>query len=82
MLNDFNRDTTVFSQNLHQIENKHHIMNVHTKWNCLIPILSSVTCFRSENAISFKRPLHVSGKITTVPRLFSQNVPQMENSRL
>ena len=24
------------------MENKHPIMNVHTKWNCLIPILSIV----------------------------------------
>ena len=23
-------------------ENKHHILNVHTKWNCLIPILFSL----------------------------------------
>ena len=25
-----------------QNENKHQIMNVHTKWNCLIPILSGL----------------------------------------
>ena len=33
-------------------ENKHLIVNVLTKWNCLIPILSSlvmITCFRPEN---------------------------------
>ena len=47
------------------------VMNVHTKWNCMIPILSSITCFSSENA-SCKRPLHVSGKITALPRLFSE----------
>ena len=30
-------------QNTHsKIENKHQIMNVHTKWNCLIPILSTL----------------------------------------
>ena len=29
-------------QNTLQNENKHQIMNVHTKWNCLIPILSSL----------------------------------------
>ena len=26
-------------------ENKHQIMNVHTKWNCLIPILSSLVMY-------------------------------------
>ena len=32
-------------------EHKHQIMNVHTKWNCLIPILSTLVkyCFRPEN---------------------------------
>ena len=29
----------LFSEHLLQDENKHHIMNVHTNWNCLIPIL-------------------------------------------
>ena len=29
--------------------------------------------------VNCKRPLHVSGKITTVPRLFSEYLPQMEN---
>ena len=36
-------NTTVprlFSESLSQNENKNQIMNVHTKWNCLIPILS------------------------------------------
>ena len=32
----------LFSEHLNQIENKHQIMNVHTKWNCLIPILSGL----------------------------------------
>ena len=30
----------LFSEHLLQDENKHQIMNVQTKWNCLIPILS------------------------------------------
>ena len=30
----------LFSEHSLQDENKHQIMNVHTKWNCLIPILS------------------------------------------
>ena len=30
------------SKHLIQNENKHQIMNVHTKWNCLIPILSGL----------------------------------------
>ena len=29
----------LFSEHLLQDKNKHHIMNVHTNWNCLIPIL-------------------------------------------
>ena len=32
----------LFSQPLHQMKNKHQIMNVHIKWDCLIPILSSL----------------------------------------
>ena len=31
-----------FSEHLVQDENKHQIMNVQTKWNCLIPILSGL----------------------------------------
>ena len=31
-----------FSEHLLQNENKHQIMNVHIKWNCLIPILYSL----------------------------------------
>ena len=30
------------SEHLIKNENKHQIMNVHTKWNCAIPILSSL----------------------------------------
>ena len=32
----------LFSEHLHQMKNKHQIMNVHIKWDCLIPILSSL----------------------------------------
>ena len=32
----------LFSEHLTQNENKDEIMNVHTKWNCLIPILSGL----------------------------------------
>ena len=32
----------LFSEHSLQDENKHQIMNVHTKWNCLIPILSGL----------------------------------------
>ena len=31
-----------FQKHSHQNENKHQIMNVHTKWNCLVPFLSSL----------------------------------------
>ena len=32
----------LFSEHSLKNKNKHQIMNVHTKWNCLIPILSSL----------------------------------------
>ena len=32
----------LFSEHLFQLQNKHQIVNVHTKWNCLIPILSTL----------------------------------------
>ena len=32
----------LFSEHLLQDENKHQIMNVQAKWNCLIPILSGL----------------------------------------
>ena len=32
----------LFSEDLHQMKNKHPIVNVHIKWDCLIPILSSL----------------------------------------
>ena len=32
----------LFSEHSLQNENKHQIINVHTKWNCLIPILSGL----------------------------------------
>ena len=32
----------LFSKHSLQNEIKHQIMNVHTKWNCLIPILSGL----------------------------------------
>ena len=61
--------------------NKHQIMNVHTKWNCLIPfcsVWSGISCFRPEN-ISYKKPICRSGKITTAPRLFSDYSLKNEN---
>ena len=35
----------LFSEHLLQDENKHQIMNVHTKWNYLIPIFSGLVKF-------------------------------------
>ena len=32
----------LFSEHSLQNKNKHQIMNLHTKWNCLIPILSAL----------------------------------------
>ena len=71
----------LFSEHLLQDENKHQIMNVQTKWNCLIPILSGLVnyyLFRDEN-VSHKSSMCISGKITTVPRLFSEHLVQDEN---
>ena len=55
-------------------------MNVHTKWNYLIPILSSVVmyCFSPEN-VSSNWPIIISGKITTAPRLVSEHLIKNEN---
>ena len=68
----------LFSEHFTQNENKHQIMNVHTKWNCLVTILSSISCFRDAN-VSHKSPMCISGKITTVLRLFSEHFTQNEN---
>ena len=32
----------LFLNHSYQNENKHHIMNVHIKWKCLVPILYSL----------------------------------------
>ena len=45
----------LFSEHLLKNGNNHHFLNVHTKWNCLIPICpvwSSTTGFRLENVTS------------------------------
>ena len=66
----------LFSEHLVQDENKHQIMNVQTKWNCLIPIClvwSNISFFRDEN-VSHKSPMCIGGKITTVQRLFSEHL--------
>ena len=68
------------SEYLIKKENKHQIMNVHTKWNCLIPICpvwSCITCFSSEN-VSSNWPIMTSGKITTAPRLVSEHLIKNE----
>ena len=51
-------------QNTSKANKTHKIVSVHTKSNCLIPILSNLVkyCFKSEN-FGCKRRLHVSGKI-------------------
>ena len=65
-----------------QDENKYQIVNVHNKRNCLIPILSiawsSISSFSNE-IVCHKEPIRTSGKITTVPRLFSEHSLQDEN---
>ena len=74
----------LFSEYLSEMKNKHQIMNVDTKWNCLIPILSNLVKYYLFHAglkmlVNCKGPLHVSDKITTVPRIFSECLPQMVN---
>ena len=64
-----------------QNENKHQIMNVHTKCNCLIPIClvrSSISCFRDLN-VSYKWLIRTTGKITIAPRLIFEYSLQNEN---
>ena len=71
----------LFSEHLTQNENKHQIMNVHTKWNCLIPILSSLVCFGNEN-VSYKESMHTSGKITTLHRLISHSQDEKKKHQI
>jgi len=64
----------LISEHLLQNENKHQIMNLHTKRNCLIPILSSLLKYQLFQAcrieiVREKELIRISGKITTVPRL-------------
>ena len=40
--------------------------------------MSSTSCFKDEN-VSHKSPMCIGGKITTVPRIFSENLFQDEN---
>jgi len=49
-----------------------------TVWYPFCLLWSSITCFRPEN-VSYKLPIHTSGKNTTVPRLFSDQLLQNEN---
>ena len=44
-------------------------MNVNTKWNCLIPILSSLAVLGMKLLVISHHSVAISGKITTVPRL-------------
>ena len=58
----------LFFEHLLQNENTHQIMNLHTKWDYLIPIFSS--SFRDE-IVSYKCPIR--GKITTISRLLTEH---------
>ena len=67
------------SEHLIKKENKHQIMNVHTKWNCPFCLVwSCITCFSPEN-VSSNWPIMTSGKITTAPRLVSEHLIKKEN---
>ena len=62
--------------------NKHQIMNVHTKWKCLVPILSSLVMyylFQATENVSSIWLIMTSGKITTAPRLISEHLIKKEN---
>jgi len=63
------------SENLFQNENQHQIMNVHTKWNGLIPILSALVKYYLFQAW---KQLQVANS-TSIPRLFSGHLLQNEN---
>ena len=39
---------------------------------------SSINCFMPEN-VSYKQPIRISGKLTTIPWLFSEHSLQNEN---
>ena len=49
-----------------------------TVWYLFCLVWSSISCFREEN-VSHKSPMCTSDKITTVPRLFSEQSLQNEN---
>ena len=49
-----------------------------TVWYPFCLAWSSINCFRPEN-VSYKQPIRISGKLTTVPRLFSEHSLQDEN---
>ena len=77
---------TLFSEHLHQMKNKHQIMNVHIKWDYLIPILSSLVKYYVPISglkllVTSIRYVYIarSGKITTEPKLFSEHLHQMKN---
>ena len=68
------------SDHLIKNEDKHQIMNVHTKWSCLIHILSSLVMYYLFQA---RKCLVItgqsSGKITTAPKLVSEHLIKNEN---
>ena len=52
-----------------------------TGWYPFCLAWSNISCFKPEN-VSYKLPFCISGKITTVPRLFSDHLLQNENIKL
>ena len=72
----------LFSEHSLQDENKHQIMNVQlngTVWYLFCLVWSSISCFREKTLVISHRCVAISGKITTVPRLFSEHLLQDEN---
>ena len=51
-----------------------------TVWNPFCLVYSSINCFSNE-IVRDKEPIHISGKITTVPGLFSEHQLQDKNKR-
>ena len=75
-------------QHLDYFQNTHSKMKTNIKlwmytlngtvWYRFCSVWSSISCFRHKN-VSYKWPLLTSGKITTVPRLFSDHSLKKEN---
>ena len=70
----------LFSEHLHQDEKNFRLWMYTlngTVWYLFCLVWSSISCFRDEN-VSHKSLMCISGKTTTVPKLFSEHLLQDE----